>query len=206
MHGSQGITRSVVVGLLMPGLLLIAAGCARQESGATITEEPALTAVLPAGMIPAASILDLMLDPIDTHADALWEAVATVSTTEGTTNITPATDEEWSKLRHQANILIEAANLLVIDGRRVAHPGQKITGPGESTDFTPEQAQAEIDKDPAVFTAFSMAMQGAARGLVGAIDTRDVDQYLDAGSALQEACEGCHRRFWYPNSASPPGL
>jgi hypothetical protein len=189
-------------------MLVLATGCAPEQPDGT---EPAAygtayTAPLPLGMTPAASILDLMLEPIDTHADALWEAVATVSTVDGTEDIHPETDEEWAELRRQAHVLIEAANLLVIDGRRVAHPDQKVDGPGESTDYTPEEAQAEIDKDPAAFAAFAAAMQGAARGLVAAIDTRDVEQYLDAGSALQEACESCHRRFWYPNSPSPPGL
>jgi hypothetical protein len=189
-------------------MLLLATGCAPQQPDG---DEPAAygaayTAPLPVGMTPAASILDLMLEPIDTHADALWEAVATVSTIEGTRDIHPETAEEWAELRRQAHVLIEAANLLVIDGRRVAHPGQVIEGPGESTDFTPDEAQAEIDKDPAAFAAFSAAMQGAARGLVSAIDARSVEQYLDAGSALQEACESCHRKFWYPNSPSPPGF
>jgi hypothetical protein len=207
MNGSQGGLRSVVAGLVVPALLLVIAGCTKQEGAAPVTEAPAaFTAVLPAGMTPAASILDLMLEPIDTHADALWEAVYSVSTTEGTRDVHPTTDEAWAELRRQAHVLIEAANLLVVDGRRVAHPGQKIEGPGESTDYTPEQAQAQIDKDPAVFTAFSAAMQAAAGGIVKAIDARNVEQYLEAGSALQEACESCHRRFWYPNSPSPPGL
>lgn len=157
-------------------------------------------------MQPAASILDLMLEPIDTHADALWEAVATVSTAEGIKDIHPSSDEEWAELRRKAIVLSEAANLLVLEGRRVAHPGQKIEGPGESTDYTPEEAQAEIDKDPASFATFSAAMQNAARGLVAAIDSRNVEDYLRAGSDLQEACEACHRRFWYPDSALPPGL
>ncbi len=170
------------------------------------SETPAMTATLPAGMQPAASILDLMLEPIDTHADALWEAVATVSTVEGTRDVHPDSDEEWAELRRKALVLMEASNLLVIQGRRVAHPGQEVEGPGESTDYTPEQAQAEIDKDPATFTTFAAAMQGAAAQLVAAIDARDVEDYLTAGSNLQEACEGCHRRFWYPDSPFPPGL
>jgi hypothetical protein len=33
-----------------------------------------------------------------------------------------------------------------------------------------------------------------------------VDAYLNAGGALDEACEGCHKRFWYPNAPTPPGL
>ena len=196
---------------LVPALAaaaLIIGGCERSGApdASTAGSAPDATASLPAGMKPVASILDLMLEPIDTHADALWEAVATISTIEGTRDVHPETDEEWAELRRKAIVLMEASNLLVIEGRRVAHPGQKVEGPGESTDYTPEQAQAEIDKEPAVFTAFAAAMYNAGGELLTAIDARDVEAYLSAGSNLQEACEACHRRFWYPDSPLPPGL
>ena len=204
MRHPQTISRGVAA-LAMIASLLLAAACTRpaQEAGPSTA---AFTAPLPVGMQPAASILDLMLEPIDTHADALWEAVATVATVEGTRDIHPETDEEWAELRRKALVVMEASNLLVLDGRRVAHPGQTIEGPGESTDYTPEEAQTEIDNDPASFAAFAAAMQNAAGQLVTAIDSRSVEGYLDAGSNLQEACEACHRRFWYPDSALPPGL
>ena len=192
---------------VMAACVVALAGCSGEPAGNPAAATGGrFTASLPAGMQPAASVLDLMLDPIDTHADALWEAVATVSTYEGTRDEFPQTDEEWDALRRKAVVLMEASNLLVVEGRPVAHPGQKIEGPGESTDYTPEEAEAEIRKDPAAFAAFAAAMQGASRQLVEAIDARSVEQYLDAGSQLQEACEGCHRRFWYPNSPLPPGL
>lgn len=191
---------------LLPALAVVAlavSGCAEREAPRA---DASINATLPAAFKPAASILDLMLDPIDTHADELWEAVATVSTMEGTRDVHPQTDEEWDNLRRKALILMETSTLLVVEGRRVAHPGQKVEGPGESTDYTPEQAQAEIDRNPALFTGFAAAMHNAAGELVSAIDARDVDAYLSAGSNLQEACEGCHRVFWYPDSPLAPGL
>lgn len=197
------IHRRIAAGLLL-GATLLGTSCAKQDVATNAASATAAT--LPNGLKPAASVLDLMLYPIDTHADELWEAVATISTIEGTRDVHPTTDEEWAALRQKALVLMEASNMLVVEGRPVGHPGQKIEGPGESTDFTPEQAQAEIDKDRGTFVSFAAAMQGAAGGLVSAIDARDVEKYLDAGSALQEACEGCHRKFWYPNSPFPPGL
>lgn len=197
------IARAVAPALLVSSLLL--AGCDTAPTGSAAPAQGArFTAPLPMGLQNTASVLDLMLHPIDTHADELWEAVATVSTLEGVKDVHPESDEEWAELRQKAILLADTASLLVTEGRRVGHPGQKVEGPGESTDLTPEQAQAEIDKDPAAFAAFAAAMQGAARGLIDAIDKRSVDDYLTAGSQLQEACEGCHRRFWYPNSPLPP--
>jgi cytochrome c556 len=97
------------------------------------------------------------------------------------------------------------ANLLLMEGRKVAHPGQQLEEPGSGTDFTPAQSQAAIDADRASFVAFSHALQDAAGMALTAIEKRDADALLEAGGHLDEACEACHRRFWYPDSPLPPG-
>jgi hypothetical protein len=187
---------------LLGGLLSLA-GCARtpEVAGASVDAAP-----LPGGLQPEASILDLMLEFIDPNADELWESVAIVSTTTGVEEHHPQTDEEWAAVRRKALILIESANLLVVEGRPVARPGQVIAEPGLSDDLTPAQAQAEIDKDRASFVGFSRLMQIAAGEMLKSIDARDVDGFLEAGGALDEACEACHRKYWYPNAPTLPGL
>ncbi|HWL61567.1 MAG TPA: hypothetical protein VNQ32_02110 [Steroidobacteraceae bacterium] len=182
--------------------MLLGSACTKQET-APAAATPAASAALPAGLKPAASMLDLMHDPIDIHANALWQAVYTTSTEKGTEDVVPATDEEWLALRRQALVLMEAANLLVTEGRPVAHPGQQLEGEQGEGVYTPQRAQTEIDANRPLFLAFSAALQGAAGGLVTAIDARNVEQYLAAGDALQAACENCHLRFWYPEQARP---
>lgn len=187
---------------MVPAVLVLSA-CAKQEPAAAPS---AIGGTLPAGLSAEASILDLMTEFIDPNADELWEAVAIVSTRTGVEQHQPRTDEEWQAARRKSLLLVEAANLLATEGRPVARPGQQLQEPGLSDDFTPEQAQAEIDKDPAAFVGFAVSFQAAARQLLAAIDKRDVDAYLDAGGTLDETCEGCHRRFWYPHAPAPPGL
>lgn len=182
---------------LLGGLLMMA-GCAKQESTAPAAAPQ--TASLPAGLAPEASILDLMLDFVDPNADDLWASVATVSTRTGVEEHQPRTDAEWKLARRRALVLVESANLLVVAGRPVARPGQQLEEPGGAGDFTPAQAQAEIDRDRAGFTGFAALLQGASRKLLAAIDKRDVDGFLEAGGDLDEACENCHRRFWYPKA------
>jgi hypothetical protein len=186
----------------LAGIMLLA-GCAKQESAAVAA--PLLAAKLPAGLTPEASMLDLMLEVIDPNADELWESVATISTRTGVEERHPRTDAEWKVVRRKALLLVEGANLLVVEGRPVAHPGQKLEETGEG-DLTPEQAQLEIDKDRASFVSFAAALQTSSRKLLGAIDKRDTDLFLEAGGELDEACEACHTRFWYPNAPKPPGL
>ncbi len=181
--------------------VMLLAGCAKQ--GSAPPPAPVLAARLPVGLAPEASVLDLMLELIDPNADELWESVATISTRAGVEERQPRTDAEWKAVRRKALLLVEGANLLVVEGRVVAHPGQKLEETGEG-DLTPEQAQLEIDKDRASFVSFAAALQTSSRKLLGAIDKRDTDLFLAAGGELDEACEACHTRFWYPNAPRPP--
>src|SRR3990172_1210874 len=67
---------------------------------------------------PTATVQDIMLSLVDPSADAIWNSVATIVTLEGTEERRPRTDEEWGALRHEAITLVEATNLLLMDGRR----------------------------------------------------------------------------------------
>lgn len=175
---------------------------------AACAPKPAANAVAPTAatpLKPVASVLDLMLGTIDANADALWESVATVSTEKGIEERQPRTPEEWKKVRFQALAIIEGANLLMMEGRVVAHPGQQLDEPGGQGDFTPAQAQAAIDADRATFLSYARALQDTAQLMLKAIDNKSPDGMLEAGGALDEACEQCHLKFWYPNSPLPPG-
>lgn len=176
---------------------LILAGCAQ----ATAPVAEARAAYAPQ---PVASMLDLMAGPIDAAADALWDAAGTESTPKGLVDKAPKTDADWAKLRQQAVLLAETANLLMIEGRVVAHPGQTLENPPGEGDFTPEQSLAEINANRAAFNGFAKVMQDTAVTAIKAIDGRNVDGLLEAGGNLDEACEACHKRFWYPNAPTPP--
>jgi hypothetical protein len=179
-------------------------GCSSKEAAAP--EAPAAAAVpaAPGSISAEASMLDLMANPIGTSAEALWNAVGSVATTEGSKDLAPSTDAEWAALREKAQALVDAAKALTTEGRLVARPGQKLKDPPGPGDLTPEQAQAAIAKDHAVFLGFALALQGVGDGYIAAIDKKDVAAFTDVGGKLDEVCESCHKRFWYPESGAPP--
>jgi hypothetical protein len=37
--------------------------------------------------------------------------------------------------------------------------------------------------------------------MLKAIDAKQPDAMVDAGETMDEVCEGCHLKFWYPNQA-----
>jgi hypothetical protein len=50
---------------------------------------------------------------------------------------------------------------------------------------------------------FASGLQKQALEALGAIDAKDSKALMDAGGAIDEACEACHVTYWYPNQKTP---
>ncbi len=137
---------------------------------------------------------------VDPSADYLWDSVATIVTRKGTEERRPRTDDDWKQVRRKAMELIEAPNLLMMEGRRVAKAGEKSDNPG--IELGPEDIQEVIDGDRATFIQRAHALQDAGLKALAAIDRKDVDGLSDAGETIDEACEQCHLKYWYPPDAA----
>jgi hypothetical protein len=142
-----------------------------------------------------ASIKELMDSEVDPAADFLWDSVATISRLDGIEERRPHTDEAWQEVRRRALTLIEATNLLVMDGRRVSH--NYIAAAGED-ELDTNQAQAKIEGNRAAFNGFAAGLRAAGRQALHAIDAQDPEALFDTGSIIDAACESCHSVFWYP--------
>lgn len=185
------------------GLLALAA-CSTSKAG---TPAPAATTTATASA-PAAvpdyrltgTIKDLMDSEVDPSADFLWDSVATIVTRKGVDERRPRTDEEWKDVRRKAITLIEAPNLLMMNGRRVARPGEKADNP--DVELGPEDIQEIIDGDRATFIQRAHGLQDAAKKALDAIDRKDADALQNAGEDIDEACEQCHLKYWYPPDAA----
>jgi hypothetical protein len=152
---------------------------------------------------PTATIKDIMLSIIDPSADVVWESVATVVTPTGTEERVPRTDEEWTDVRRGAIRVVEATNLLMMPGRRVARPGEKSEFPGIELD--PEEMDVLIAKDREAWNRRAKALHDAGVATLQAIDARDREKMFETGEQLEIACESCHLQYWYPNQVLPPG-
>lgn len=185
---------------LLPRLApLVLATCLTACHKTAPPEAPKATTV--AGSL--ASIQEVMQSIVDPNADALWESVSTTVTAQGEEEHRPRTPEQWRQLRHLALTLSEAGNLLAIPGRLVAHPGQQLEDHHVDATLKVHDIQARIDADPQAFAQFALALQAAAGESLAAIDKQDIDAFLRAGSRLDQACEACHQRYWYPDDRRP---
>jgi dienelactone hydrolase len=159
---------------------------------------PAAADATPALDMPA-TLKQLMEGMVDPAADALWDSVAYIASTSGVEDRRPRTDEEWHAVRTQALTLIEAANLISMPGRRAAAADAPV-GPGE---LPTADIQRLIDAEHPRFVEFARLLQAAGRGALSAIDARDADALMSAGTVIDEACEACHVVYWYPNQNRP---
>jgi cytochrome c556 len=150
---------------------------------------------------PTATIKDIMDSMLDQNADVVWDAVATEISATGTEQKAPKTPEEWIAVRRHAIPIMEATNLLLIPGRKVAHPGEKSDNP--KVELAPEQIQALIDQDRAAFVTLAHGLHDAMTVAIKAIDDKNPDALFDAGDGIDKACENCHLKYWYPGKQAP---
>jgi cytochrome c556 len=167
------------------GLLLISTSACTQRQPA----EPEL--------VKTATIKDIMDSMVDPSAEFLFDSVAQIADENGIREKAPQTDEEWKEVRRRAIVLLEAPNLLLMNGRKVARPGEKAENP--SVELQPEQIQALLDSDRVSFINRARALQEAATLVLNAADAKNKDALFDACTHLDKACEGCHIHYWYPN-------
>jgi hypothetical protein len=173
--------------------LALLAACA--PSAAPVT--PAAAAI---PFAPTASIRELMGAEVDPAADALWESVLQTVTVAGEQDRQPRTPAEWEAVRRSALTLVEATNLLIMEGRRIAPTDQRP----ENWELDPKAAQQRLDTHRAEFTGFALALRRVSLDALAAIDARDASRLFEAGTSLEEACEACHLVYWYPPGASAP--
>ena len=145
-----------------------------------------------------ATIKDIMDSMVDPSGDFLFESVVEIADEKGITHKAPHTDEEWEEVRHRALVLLEAPNLLIMEGRKVANPGERSKNP--QVELQPEQIQTLMDGDRASFIRRARRLQDAAALALKAVDAKDTDALFHSIESIDKACESCHLHYWYPNN------
>jgi hypothetical protein len=146
--------------------------------------------------IPEATVEEVMEYVVMPNAQILWDAVAITVSLEGTIESKPETDEDWDRVRAAAITLAEACNAIMIRGRAVAAPGAVSEYPEEELD--PADIQELRQQNWGAWVAHAQVLHATVDEALDAIDNRDSDSLMEAGGALDEACESCHLQFWYP--------
>jgi hypothetical protein len=190
--------RSLSCPMFAIAALLALSSCDNQAAIAVPPEPPATNLKLVAG------IQDIMALQIDPAADAIWESVSITVTKDGSHEHKPLTDDDWKKARGHALLIVEGSNLLLMNGRRVTREGvTQLEDHGTPGNLTAAESQAAIEANRDAFVSFAKALRGVGEELLTAIEARNVDGMLEAGETMDQVCETCHLKFWYPGQKIP---
>jgi hypothetical protein len=176
----------IYYGALIASLLFIGSGCSRQEPKPATPE-----------LLQTASIKDIMDSMVDPSGDFMFESVQEISDEHGIHEKAPKTLKEWDEVRHHLFVLLEAPNLLTMEGRKVAQPGERSENP--QVENQPEAIQKLLDADRPAFFRRARRLQDAAAVAMKAADAKDKDGLLKGIDLIDKACENCHLHYWYPN-------
>jgi hypothetical protein len=180
-------------GLLGASILVALSGC---------SSPPPPPQSLPSSVIaPVATIQDLMQSEVDASADEIWDAVETTSDQSGEHDKQPHTGEEWAAVRREVIVLIEAGNLLTVDGRRISAAPFAAEAAGALDSAGIER---RIAGNRAAFNQFAVTLRETGRKMLEAVDAHDAKALVNSGGVLDEVCESCHLTFWYPKQVIPP--
>ena len=174
--------------ILIAGLLVIGTACG--------TKAPQSPPQAPA-LLKAATIKDIMDSMVEPSGDFVFESVQEISDEHGITEKAPKTNAEWEGVRRHLFVLLEAPNLLIMEGRKAARPDDRSKNP--AVENQPEEIQKLLDADHSSFVRRARKLQDAAALAMKAVDAKNKDDLFHAIDGIDKACENCHLHYWYPN-------
>ena len=193
------------VPVLMVTLVLGLFGVTQSACTQSPAPAQAATTTTPSSPIaPVGTVKQIMKGIVDPSSAAIWDAVSTESGPKGEIEKAPKTEEEWAKLESQALTLAEVANLLKMPGRQVAKPDEANTkSQPDAPELTPVQIEEKINKDRAAWDKRADALRETAIKAMAAAKAHDKDAVLNVGEEIDNACESCHKVYWYPDEKIP---
>jgi len=194
MHSNSVALPQLVASAGSLVLAVLVSGCSSSKP----TADPPHASELWGELKPVVSVKELMKYMIDPVADNVFNAVGTVVTKDGVVDKEPKTDEDWEKIQIGAISLAEGAYLLKVP-RAFAPPGDlnNSTGPN-ALELSPDQIAAKVARDPVEWNARIETLRNASLAVLDIVKQKDVGALWDAGEILDQACENCHRSYWYP--------
>jgi hypothetical protein len=188
---------------LLAGTLLLVAGCGRKAPPAP---PPA----------PVPTVNASMTEVMAPNAQTIWD-ISSHAFNEKGDGLDPAklSAKDWAQLedagrqiRDRALLLAQAPHVTAVGpgehimGEDASHPGVKGTWDAAS----PQQVQALIDANPALFAERARNLAKSGDRLVKAAPARDVKTLYEVSSNLDEDCDSCHQPFWGTDEPPPyPG-
>lgn len=175
--------------------VLLAAGCAREQSGAAASADAGAGA-------PAITVFESMTQTFIPQSNLVWELAGNLYDDDGNIDASRLTAEQWQQMQAAASSLDAASGVLMAtSGIQVAPAGVKIQNEDAPGMLGTAAVQALIDADPEGFDAAAAALSAVAKEIAAAAAARDGEKADETSSRMTDVCGACHTKFWYPETA-----
>jgi len=146
-----------------------------------------------------ADLHDAMKNVIAVQTQVVWDVGNAAQDDQGNPDASKLSAGDWAKIVDAAGKVKQASQTLArADHVVVAAPGVKIEGEGNAGAAGAKQVQAAIDANPAAFRTLSQALAASMEQIGAAAKAQDAKKVFELSGALDQVCEDCHMKFWYP--------
>jgi len=155
---------------------------------------------------PQPTVHASMTEVIAPQAQTIWDITNRAYNDTGD-GLDPAkiSASDWTQLQQAGRQIRERALLMAKEKKLVAAaPGVKIEGEEDPAEPGARQVQGYIDANPKGFAEHARELAAAAEKVETAAQARDVGPVFQIAGSLDGVCDGCHSRFWDPESPQAP--
>jgi hypothetical protein len=154
---------------------------------------------------PSPNLHELMKKIVAIQAQVIWDVGNQAQDDEGNPDASRLKAADWTRIVTAGTQVRQVAQTLAKSDHVMASaPGQKIDGEGAAPEApTAKQVQGYLDANPQAFRAFAQTLSGSMDQIVAAAQAKNVTKLAEASGNLDQICEDCHVKFWYPNQQVP---
>jgi cytochrome c556 len=165
---------------ILPTTILVVAGCGASNPDDGLSNK------------------EIMLNRVDQSADLLWDSVSSKSDTTGLHAKEPQSAEEWRKLEEAAATISSSMDLLLVKDRPLVPKGLEVADSDKPGALNAKAIKAIIAANRPSFETHAMQLKAVAEKMRNAARSHNASTLMELGGELDEACEECHKQFWYP--------
>lgn len=138
-----------------------------------------------------------MQGPVNDATNALWEIGNNAMDDEGGIDPAQMDDAKWEQIARSADLLeVSAEKMADTPIIRAALPGhERDEEPGA---YSMVDVQAYYDADPEAFRLMAEQLADHAAKISAAAKARNAREAGLLIGGIDQVCESCHARYWYP--------
>ena len=154
---------------------------------------------------PKPTLHEVMVGSIDSVADVIWQTSSKAYGEDGNARAGLLAAKDWDDITQAARKLHDGAAIIIANpDLRVVTPGTKILDEGTVPEaITAAQVERYVDRDRPGLAKHARELSSIALAIEAAAKARNPATVVKLSEDLDEICESCHKRFWYPDQPAP---